>query len=215
MFRCVVAMMMLGGSAQAIAKDQLSQEPHAEVAVGFMGGVRSSGAAPFAVKGKASGDAGLEKPFEASPFEDSAVVGPRVEMRVVVTPIRLTVGYQRPYPTWHGLQSTRVTLPDGRDVTASTRGLSIDELRFGLGVEAPLGPVSPFVDLVGDMGWSRAELAVDGSSASYVSESFSLAARGGLRVQTHDVVFVEVAGEAGLVGAHDWSGHVMVGFAFF
>jgi hypothetical protein len=215
LFRCLLGTVLLGVSAEALAEDPLSQQPHAEVAIGFMGGVRSYGNAPFAVDGKGGDRAGIEKPFDALPFQDSVVFGPRLEMRVVVTPIRVTVGYQRPYPTWNGLEGTRVTLPDGQAVAASTRGLTVDELRFGLGVEAPLGPVSPFVDLVGDIALSRADLSIDGSPVSYTSESFSLAARGGMRVQTHDVMFVEVAAEAGLVGAHDWSGHLMVGFAFF
>jgi len=199
----------------ALADDLLSENSHFEMSVGFMGGMRSYGAAPFAVDGKTDTLAGIEEPFVLIPFEDSAVFGPRWETRVVLSPIRMTLGYQRPYPTWTGLEGTRATGPAGEKYEVSARGLKADELRLGLGVEVPTSRVTPFVDLVGDIAWVRADLAVDGVPVQYSSESFSLATRGGVRIQTHEAAFVEVAGEYGLVGANDWSAHLMVGFAVF
>jgi len=214
MSRTLWIALLLAPSA-AFADDLISENPHFEMSVGFMGGVRSYGAAPFAIEGRTDTLAGLDEPFEIVPFEDSVVFGPRWESRVVLSPIRLTLGYQRPYPTWSGLEGTRAELPDGSRVSVEARGLKVDEVRFGLGIEAPNTRVTPFVDLVGDVSWVRAELAVDGAPASFATESFSLAGRGGLRFQTHDNVFVEAAGEYGLVGANDWSTHLMVGFAVF
>jgi len=197
------------------AGDVMSEETHLEIAVGFMGGVRSYGTAPFALASDNEGLAGLDEPFVLIPFEDSPVFGPRWESRLVLSQIRMTLGYQRPYPTWEGLESTRATGVDGQKLPASARGLRANELRFGLGLEPPTGRVTPFVDLVGDIAWVSTDLAVNGDAATYKSESFSLAGRGGLRIQAADYVFIEAAGEYGLVGPNEWGAQLMVGFALY
>ncbi len=199
----------------ALAGDIMSEETHLEIGVGFMGGVRSYGSAPFAIASDNEGLAGLDEPFVLIPFEDSAVFGPRWESRLVLSQIRMTLGYQRPYPTWEGLESTRATGVDGEKLSASARGLRANELRFGLGLEPPTGKVTPFVDLVGDIAWVSTDLAVAGDAATYTSESFSLAARSGLRIQAADYVFVEAAGEYGLVGPNEWGAQLTVGFAIY
>ena len=199
----------------ALAGDVMSEETHFELAVGFMGGVRSYGHAPFAIASDNVGLAGLDEPFVLIPFEDSPVFGPSWESRLVLSQIRMTLGYQRPYPTWEGLESTRATGVDGQKLAASARGLRANELRFGLGLETRSGKVTPFVDLVGDIAWVSTDLAVNGDAATYTSESFSMAARGGVRLQAADYVFVEVAGEYGLLGPNEWGAQLMVGFAIY
>ena len=190
---------------------QAHAEEHFELAAGFFGGQRSLGQAPFAHVSGGSGAAGLLEPFSQVPYQSSAMIGPKLELRVVPQPLRLTLGAQRVFPTWSDHDS--VTLSDGRIATAT--GLSVWDLRFGIGYEPPHRTVTPFVDLLGDAHLASSSVAIDGESVLYTSESFSLGSRAGLRVMLGEHTFIEAAGELGLVGPLGWSSHLMIGAGGF
>ena len=191
-----------------------TQEPtsHFELSMGFMGGDRDYRGAGFSYTGGAGGVVGggksLVEPLERSPFAGARVYGPAWELRQVFDRVRFTVGLQKPFTSFRLSESTSVTA-DGQQVGA--RSLSSWELRFGLGYEYQLGPVTPFVDLMGQIDWLSAELTVDQQPATYRATSFALSARGGLRIQVSKLVFVAPSAELGLTGDARWTAQLMVG----
>jgi hypothetical protein len=202
--------------APAQASDVIGEEPHAELVVGFFAGDRSLGKAPFVQDGGDRPIAGLDEAFAGYPLHDAVVFGPRLEGRVVVPPLRASVGWQRPYPDWE------VAVPDtseldgaGVPLVSSVRALSTHEVVLGIGLEAPTGLLVPFVDVVGVVHWATVTLEVDGVRSDYHSESFSLGGRGGVRLQVSDHTFVELAGEGSPRGPRTWGVVLGLGVAAF
>lgn len=201
---------------QAAASDVIGDEAHVELELGFLAGDRSFGKIPFEQTGSGRPLAGLDASFLAYPLSDTFVTGPRAELRAVAPPLRVSLGWQRPYPDW------QVAVPDVQDVDgnggrvrSSVRALHTDELLLGLGVEAPTGVLVPFLDLVGTVHRSSVSLEVDGRAADYVSEGFSLGARGGLRLQCSEHLFVQASGLYAPTGPQTWGATLGLGVAAF
>ncbi len=207
---------LLSALSAARASDVIGEETHFEVVVGFGVGDRSLGAAPFVQQDTSRPLAGLDAAFAEYPLRDALVIGPRAEARVVAPPLRASVGYQRPYPDWEqAVRDTTEVDGDGVPVVSSVRAQTTDEVLLGIGLEAPTGLVVPFVDLLGAVHLADVVLEVDGRREAYRSESFSLAARAGLRWQVSDHTFVEIAGEGAPVGPRTWGASVGIGLAAF
>lgn len=203
-------------AAAAQASDVMSEEVHAELELGFLAGDRSFGDAPFERTDAGRPLAGLDASFLAYPLKDTFVTGPRLEGRVVAPPLRVSLGWQRPYPDWQVVVPERSDVDGDRaPVISSVRALHTDEVLLGLGLEAPTGILVPFADLVGTVSRSSVALEVDGRPARYVSEAFSLAARGGLRLQVDEHLFVEGSGQYGVSGPSTWGAAVGFGVAAF
>jgi hypothetical protein len=203
-------------TSAAMASDLLGEEPHAELEVGFLVGDRSFGEVPFERADQGRPLAGLDGPFLAYPLSDSLVTGPRAEVRAVAPPLRVSLGYQRPYPDW-AVAVPDVADRDGADVPVltSVRALRTDEVALGLGLEAPTGVMVPFADLLGTVHRSSVALEVDGRPAHYTSEAFSLSGRGGLRLQVADHLFVQASGQATFLGPATWGASVGIGVAAY
>lgn len=214
--RLAILGLALGAAPVAAASDVIGEEDHLELELGFLAGDRSLGVAPFSRTDPGSRPlAGLDEPFAAYPLRDALVVGPRVEARVVAPPLRVTLGWQRPYPDWQPIPTGREPDGAGAPTVTSVRGLTDDEWLLGLGVEAPTGLVVPTLDLVGAVHVVRAEVEADGRTTTWRSESFSLGPRAGLRVQVSDRTFLSASGELGLFGPRTWGAAVGLGVAAF
>ena len=203
--------------AAAMASDVLGETAHGELEVGFFGGSRALGEAPYELveAGDERPVAGLDDPFAAYPLTDALVIGPRVEARFVAPPLRLGVGWQRVYPDWEPVDDHREPDGAGAPAISSVRRFTTDEARFAIGLEVPTGLVVPIVDLVGDVHLSTVALEIDGVPATYRSESFSLGGRAGLRAQVSDATFLQVSGEVSPLGPFSWGASVGVGVALY
>ena len=103
---------------------------------------------------------------------------------------------------------------NGTERSVSVRSLGTKDLRFGIGGEYPIGPVAPFVDLLGAVHWVSTTLAIDGAPVDYSSTGFAFAMRAGLRLHVRRWFFATAAAEVGLVGDETWGCELGVGFAF-
>ncbi|MFT4624777.1 MAG: hypothetical protein ACI8PZ_003440 [Myxococcota bacterium] len=199
----------------ALAPAAIASDAHTEWVVGFHGGTRSWGEVPFAWTGDdADGLAGATGPFDATPFQDTVVVGPALEVRQVAQPVRVVIGYRAAFPDWTGGQAPRARGQDGGRVPAAVGGAYAHELRLGLGLDGPeLGPVTPFADLMGDLTIVRAQLQLDGEPHDVVALTYALTPRAGVRVALQRGAFVELAAEAGVFGPTGLGGHLVIGFS--
>ena len=85
-------------------------------------------------------------------------------------------------------------------------------LWVGLGGEVTFGPVTPFLDVIGAVQWTSADLSVGGQIRTWDATGFGFATRAGARVDIRDWFFVQASGEVGLVGDVTWSAALSVGF---
>jgi hypothetical protein len=210
-----VALALPAAAAARESRDRGLQieAPHLQLGIGFHGGARSWGDAPFAWADDDGTElAGATGPFDRAPFQDTLGLGPAAELRYVTAPLRLTLGYRPTFPDWSGRQAERATSQSGERVASAAGGAYAHELRFGLGVEAPsLGAVTPFIDVMGDLCIVQAQLIMDSQQSELTSTTYALVPRVGLRVMLKDSVFLEVAGEHGVFGTTRYGGHVMLG----
>ena len=193
-----------------------SELDHLEFSMGFLGGSRSYQNTGFEVQGGAGAalvGSDARAPFQHAPFDRLATYGLRYDTRLVVNCVRMTAGFDFPFPnTAPG--ASRYTL-GGVDRSVAVDSLRPYELRFGLGVEAPTRPLVPFVDLLGGVHWTSATLLVDGEKVDYRATSFNYSVRAGVRMQVRDWYFVSLAGELGLSGDVRWGTELSVGFTSF
>lgn len=187
---------------------------HFEVSMGFLAGQRSYTQTPFAMTGGGiDGASSLVTPFQATPYDRVNAFGLRWDARLVVSYVRMTVGYDQPFMSLR-LGDGATTMPVGgvaRDV--QVRGIRSHDLRFGIGGEYPIGPIAPFVDIVGSVHWVDTTLAIDGASHDYAATTFGFAARGGFRLHVRKWFFASASGEVGLVGDERWGAELAVGFS--
>ncbi len=216
-----VLMMVLAssvwGAGPALGAEQWEEE-RAELAWGFHGGIRSWGDAPFAfdTDHRAHGLAGAEGTYEVTPFSDTPVAGLYGELRYVGPPLRVIGGYRVTFPDWGALEPTTVKpLTGGRKRAVATGGHA-QEFRLGFGYEPPIGPVTPFVDLLGDVTVVRAQVAFDGEPSDVRSTHFSLVPRAGVRIwlDKAGLSYLELAGEHAVFGPGGTAGHFGLGFSF-
>lgn len=205
---------LAGVAGAAEGSDVLGESTHVEVEVGFLAGDRSLGAVPFEQRGAGRPLAGLDASFRSEPLSDALVTGPRAELRAVAPPLRVSLGWQRPYPDWQVVPERADRDGAGAPVVSEVRALRTDEVLLGIGLEAPTGVLVPFVDLVGTVHASTVALSVDGRTARYASEAFSLGGRAGLRLQVSDHLFAQAAGTATAVGPSTWGASLGLGAAF-
>lgn len=200
-------------------KPQQGEPPpqsYSELTFGFMGGLRDESSTGFVVTGETAGTPGaasLVGPFVNAPLTRAIVSGPAWEARWVHHHVRMTVGLQKPFallPLADGAGQYDV---DGTSRSVSLRTLQLWDVRLGLGAELTVQRVTPFVDLLGDVRWVGADVAVDGLSASYRAWSFGYSVRAGLKVRLSEAMFVAASGEVGLLGASRYGGQLVIGFA--
>ena len=108
-------------------------------------------------------------------------------------------------------QAHRATLADGRELSITE--LKPFSLRFGIGGELPVGPVAPFLDLLGSIDFTRAPLELDGDAHELEARSFGFALRAGARLHVREWFFATASAEVGLVGTTRWGAELSVGFA--
>jgi hypothetical protein len=191
---------------------------HLEVSMGFLAGQRRYSSTPFAIagggNGSVAGATSLVAPFQRQPFDNAAVFGVRYDVRVVVSYVRMTAGFDLPFTAFNLGDGTGRYSVGGVDRDVSVRSIGGKDLRFGLGGEYPFGPVAPFVDLVGAIHWVNTTLAIDGVGNDYVSSIFAFSVRAGARLHVRKWFFASLAAELGIVGDVRWGADLSVGFAF-
>jgi hypothetical protein len=193
-----------------------AQGDHFEFTMGFLAGQRSYSKTSFKFdEGTAEGigGGGLVAPFVKPPFDNATVLGLRYDVRLVMSFIRMTVGFDVPFPTYKVSDSTGAYDVSGTMRQVTVQSLSAKELRFGIGGEYPLKKVAFFADLIGGVHWVDTELAVDGYKANYAATSFAFSGRAGLRAYVRKWFFATASGEVGIVGDLRWNAEIAVGFS--
>ena len=196
--------------------DGWAQGDHFEFTMGFLAGQRSYSKTSFKFdEGTAAGigGGGLVEPFVKAPFDNATVLGLRYDVRLVMSFIRMTVGFDVPFPTYKVSDSTAPYNVSGTMRTVTVQSLSAKELRFGIGGEYPFKKVAIFADLIGGVHWISTELAIDGYKANYAATSFAFSGRAGVRAYVRKWFFATASGEVGLIGDLRWNAEVAVGFS--
>ncbi len=178
---------------------------HFEFSMGFVGGWRRFD--QMAYEGDPSLDPSL---YRTEPLDGVQAYGLRYDVRLVVAYTRMTVGIDFPFTQYTVADTTR-TLPDGRQSTVAR--VKPFAFRFGIGGEVPIGPVAPFVDILGSIHSVRATFDVDDVEREVKARSFGFSARAGLRLHVRKWFFASLAGEVGIVGPTVWAAELSVGFA--
>lgn len=211
-------LVLVSFAVPALASEGSDEPPDdaTELTFGFMGGLRNESTTGFVVTNETAstpGAAALVGPFAAAPLTNAVVSGPAWEARWVHRHVRMTVGVQKPFALLPLAESAGTWDVDGVTRSVSLRTLQLWDVRLGLGAELSLRRVTPFVDLLGDMRWVGADVAVDGLAASYRAWTFDYSVRAGLKVRLSDAMFVAASGEVGLLGASRFGGQLVLGFA--
>ncbi|HJK91436.1 MAG TPA: hypothetical protein RMH85_05200 [Polyangiaceae bacterium LLY-WYZ-15_(1-7)] len=186
--------------------ESLAEWDHFELSMGFLAGQRRYGDLRW------SGTQGLPAgALEGAPFDAPVpALGLRYDVRLVVAYVRMTAGVDVPF-TAYDVEDTRRTLADGRELSITE--LKPFSLRFGIGGELPVGPVAPFLDLLGSIDFTRATLELDGDAHELEARSFGFALRAGARLHVREWFFATASAEVGLVGTTRWGAELSVGFA--
>lgn len=188
---------------------------HVELSMGFVAGQRRYTQTPWTLSsGNLPGTSAIVDPLKRPPYDNVPMFGVRYDARLVVSYVRMTVGFDLPFAaTGLGSGDGRYSI-GGVDRDVSVRSIHAKDLRFGIGGEYPIGPVAPFVDLVGAIHWTSTTLAIDGQSHDYDASTFAFSLRSGMRLHVRKWFFATASGEVGLVGDLRWGAELSVGFAF-
>jgi hypothetical protein len=185
---------------------------HFEISMGFIAGEQSLAGTAFEHRGGATpGAAELSQPFAERPFAHHTSLGLRYDVRLVVAYTRMTIGVDFPFAQFAPSDGTYAV--GGVDRAVSVRSINPYLLHFGIGGEIPIGPIAPFLDLLGHVRWTEAALSIDGERNVYGSTGFLFSARAGLRLHVRRWFYASVAGEIGIAPAITWQTEVSVGFA--
>lgn len=193
-----------------------AQGDHFEFTMGFLAGQRSYSKTSFTFEegtAEGIGGGGLVAPFVKPPFDSATVLGLRYDVRLVMSFIRMTVGFDLPFTTYKVSDSTAAYDVNGTMRQVTVQSLSAKELRFGIGGEYPFKKVAIFADLIGGVHWVDTELAIDGYKADYGATSFAFSGRAGVRAYVRKWFFATASGEVGLIGDLRWNAEVAVGFS--
>ena len=163
--------------------------------------------------GEIEGARALIKPFERGPFVNTPVSGLRYDVRLVVSHVRMTAGVDVPFAIYRTADSVQQYDVCGQPRTLTVQSIQPVDLRFGIGAEYPIGPVAPFLDVMGGVHWTQADLSLDGVDTTYNATSFALSARAGVRLHVRRWFFTSLAGEVGLLGDVRWGAELALGFA--
>lgn len=190
-------------------------EDHLEISLGFLAGQRAYDKLPFVRAGGPSELFGGTLPasiVSGASLDEVLVYGLHWDLRVVLSYVRMTLGFDLPFADGGAFGGSRHVTVRGveRDVTLTD--VSPYELRFGLGGEIPFDVIVPFVDLIGAVHWVDVELATGEDLVDYEATRFGFSVRAGAKIYLEEPLFVEVAGEAGIVGDTIWSATLAVGF---
>jgi hypothetical protein len=189
---------------------------HFEFTMGFLAGQRSYKDTSFKFEegtAEGIGGGGLVLPFVKPPFDNTTVLGLRYDVRLVMSFIRMTVGFDVPFTTYKVSDSTAVYDVSGTPRTVTVQSLSAKELRFGIGGEYPFKTVAIYADLIGGVHWVDTELAIDGFKADYAATSFAFSGRAGVRKYVRKWFFATASGEVGIIGDLRWNAELSIGFA--
>lgn len=178
---------------------------HFEFSMGFVGGWRRFDRMAF--RGDATLDPSL---YRTEPLNGVQSYGLRYDVRLVVAYTRMTVGIDIPF-TQYTVDETTRTLDDGSQATVAH--VKPFAFRFGIGGELPVGPVAPFVDILGSIHSVRAVYDIDDVEREVKARSFGFSARAGIRLHVRKWFFASLAGEVGIVGPMVWAADLSVGFA--
>jgi hypothetical protein len=155
----------------------------------------------------------LVEPFEDAPFDRLTTMGLRYDVRLVAAYTRMTVGIDIPFAHYRPTDAQGTYRLVDADRRVSVQSISPFLVHFGIGGELPIGPIAPFVDVLGHLRWTNATLAIDGIEHTYSEHGFGFSLRGGLRMHVRRWFYASLAGEVGLVGSVRWGGELSVGFA--
>lgn len=183
--------------------ESISAWDHFELSMGFIAGSRRYGELNY------DGGQRYASMLEDEPFDDALVFGLRYDLRLVVSYVRMTVGVDIPFPTFDSSSTTAMV--DGMETALTDlRGWN---LHFGIGGEYPVGPVAPFLDILGDVAFAEASFASAAGNESIEGRGFGFALRGGVRLHVRKWFFASASAEVGLVGDIRWGTELSVGFA--
>lgn len=201
--------------AQDYALDGEDTRPwdHGEFTMGFIGGQRNFTETNFSQV--SSGERlNLDEPMSGAPYDGVTALGLRYDMRMVVSYVRMTAGFDLPFATYNTGDTTRTYQINGQAREVTSRALSMRGLRFGIGGELPTGSVvTPFVDVMGTVNFLDTTLVVDDKAYDLEATSFGFSARAGARLQVRRWFFAQLAGEIGLKSDVVWGGELSVGFS--
>lgn len=188
---------------------------HFELSMGFIAGQRRFDYASFGLDSEpgVAGASELVEPFQDAPFDRLTTLGLRYDLRLVAAYTRMTVGVDVPFAYYRPTEAQGTYRIGEGTHTVRVRSISPVLVHFGIGGEIPIGPLAPFVDVLGHLRWTTAELAIDGVKHTYSEHGFGFSARAGLRLHVRKWFYASLAGEVGLVGDLRWGGELSVGFA--
>lgn len=185
--------------------EPLAAWDHFEISMGFVGGWRRFDRMAF------RGDPGLDPSlYRTAPLDGVQAFGLRYDARLVVAYTRMTVGIDIPFTQYTVDETTRI-LDDGSQATVAH--IKPFAFRFGIGGELPVGPVAPFVDILGSIHSVRATFDINDVEREVKARSFGFSARAGIRLHVRKWFFASIAGEVGIVGPMVWAADLSVGFA--
>ena len=183
--------------------ETISAWDHFELSMGFIAGSRRYGDLNY------DGGQRYAAMLESAPFDDALVFGLRYDLRLVVSYVRMTVGVDIPFPSYDSSATT--VMIDGANTTLDDlRGWN---LHFGIGGEYPVGPVAPFLDILGDVAFANASFTSPAGDETIEGRGFGFALRGGVRLHVRKWFFASASAEVGLVGDIRWGTELSVGFA--
>jgi hypothetical protein len=190
---------------QPLDDRDLADWDHFEISMGFVGGWRRFDRMSF------RGDSELDPTlWRAPPFDGVPAYGLRYDARLVVAYTRMTMGVDIPFASY-AVDETAITMADGSQSTVAD--LRPWSLRFGIGAELPVGPVAPFIDVLGSIHTVKATFDIDDIEREVTARGFGFSVRAGIRLHVRRWFFAQIAGEAGIVGSMVWAGDLSVGFA--
>ena len=189
---------------------------HFEFSMGFLAGRRAYDGANFTLADGQGGKTGPWLPADVvsgGPFDSVDVYGLHWEVRLVLSYVRLTTGLDIPFSMLGPGGRTHSYGSGDSAMTLGVESIQPYELRLGLGGEVPIGPVAIFADLMGGVHWTTATVVTADDVVAYETTQFTLAPRVGVRVHVQDWLFVEGAGEVGVLGDTVFTTTLSVGFA--
>jgi hypothetical protein len=121
----------------------------------------------------------------------------------VVRGARFDLGVQPLWPDW----------PDDA-AAGDVHGLRALEVVFGLGFEPPIGPVTPYVDVLGRATRWTADVPVGDDETAWSSDGFDPAVRLGLRGVVDEYLLVDLGGSLSPLDSAVWDVSRRAGFSF-
>ena len=147
--------------------------------------------------------------FAGAPFDRVEAYGLRYDLRLVVAHVRMTAGVDIPFAAYD-VDATRTSL---EGVRTEVPELKLFGFHFGIGAEYPIGPVAPFVDVLGGLDWATADVVRGAETLRVESRDFAFRIRAGVRLHVRRWFFASASGEVGLTGQPSWAAELSVGFA--